>query len=156
MENQIATLRGVKRFWFDVLRSAKLPYFEKADDNCHVLRDELYTYWLAWCRTVNHKNTISLESFGSQFKELIPELDDNGKVQRGRNGVIASLVEGGRQSTGDRDYFHKIPTLELCRQLWDNMFEAQYDWGDTKEWEKLVLEEWLRKKKNIMDINSIF
>jgi hypothetical protein len=88
MENQIATLRGVKRFWFDVLRSAKLPYFEEKNDNFHVLVDDLYHYWLAWCRTVNHKNIISIESFGIQFKELIPALDVNGKVQRGRNGAM--------------------------------------------------------------------
>ena len=50
MENQIATLRGVKRFWFDVLRSAKLPYFKEKDDNYHVVRDVLYHYWLAWCQ----------------------------------------------------------------------------------------------------------
>ena len=63
MENQIATLRGVQRFWFDVLRSARLPYFEEKDDKYHVVRDVLYHYWLAWCRIVHHKNTISPESF---------------------------------------------------------------------------------------------
>jgi hypothetical protein len=156
MDNQIATLRGAKRFWFDVLRSARLPYFEDKDGNHHVLRDELYTYWLVWCRTVNHKNTLSPETFGSQFKELIPALDVNGRVQRRPNGSIVSLVEGGRQSTGDRDYFHKIPTLALCRGLWDNIWDAQYNWGDTKEWEKLNIEEWLRKKKSIMDANNPF
>ena len=164
MENQIATLRGVKRFWFDVLRSAKLPYFEEKDDNYHVVRDVLYHYWLAWCRTVNHKNTLSIETFGSQFKELIPALDVNGKVQRGRNGGVISLVEGGRQSTGDREYFHKIPTMELCRQLWDNKFEALHSWeGDEKpagpeaqKWEKIDVSEWIKRKRNIMDSNSEF
>ena len=164
MENQIATLRGVKRFWFDVLRSLKLPYFEEKDDNYHVLRETLYHYWLAWCRTVNHKNTISLESFGAQFKELIPALDANGKVQRGRNGAVVSLVESGRQSTGDRDYFHIIPTSELCRALWDNMFDAHHNWGDTgKEtaddvplWEKIDLTEWIKKKRDIMNNSNPF
>ena len=70
LENQIATLRGVKRFWFDVLRGAKLPFFEEKDDNYHVLRDDLYDYYLIWCRSVNHKNTLSKETFGAQFKEL--------------------------------------------------------------------------------------
>ena len=164
MENQIATLRGVNRFWFEVLRSAKLPYFHEENDNYHVVRDVLYHYWLAWCRTVNHKNTISVESFGAQFKELIPALDANGKVQRGRNGAVISLVEGGRQSKGDREYFHKIPTLELCRQLWDNKFEGQYDWGrdekpvgnEAPKWEQIDVTEWIKRKRNVMDFNANF
>ena len=164
MENQIATLRGVKRFWFDVLRSAKLPYFHKEDDNYHVVRDVMYHYWLAWCRMVNHKNQLSPETFGAQFKELIPALDANGKVQRGRNGAVVSLVLGGRQSTGDREYFHKIPTVELCRQLWEIMYEARYSWEDTKDdkdqdvegWEKFDVSEWVKRRRNIMDFNSDF
>ena len=155
MENQIATLRGVKRFWFDVIRSAKLPYFEMKDDNYHVLRDDLFHYWLAWCRTVNHKNTLSIETFGSQFKELIPALDLNGKVQRGRNGAIVSLIESGRRSTGDRNYFHKIPSMALCRNLWDNAWDGRFNWEGAKEWEKLNLDEWLRRKRSIVD-NSPF
>jgi hypothetical protein len=164
MENQIATLRGVKRFWFDVLRSAKLPYFHKEDDNYHVVRDVMYHYWLAWCRMVNHKNQLSPETFGAQFKELIPALDANGKVQRGRNGAVVSLVLGGRQSTGDREYFHKIPTVELCRQLWEIIYEARYSWEDTKDdkgqdvegWEKFDVSEWVKRRRNIMDFNSDF
>jgi Poxvirus D5 protein-like len=164
IENQIATLRGVKRFWFSVLRSAKLPYFHAENDNYHVIRDVLYHYWLAWCRTVNHKNTITFESFGTQFKELIPALDVNGKVQKGRNGAVVSLVEGGRQSSGDREYFHKIPTLELCRQLWDNKYEAHHNWeGDEKptenevqKWEQIDVSDWIKRKRNIMDFNTDF
>jgi Family of unknown function (DUF5906) len=156
MENQIATLRGVKRFWFDVLRSAKLPYFEEKDDNYHVLRDDLYGYWLAWCRTVNHKNQLSPETFGSQFKELIPALDVNGKVQRGSNGAVVNLVGSGRQSTGDREYFHKIPILDLCRALWDNTWEAHYTWENTNGWDKLDLDVWLNKRRNILTSNSFF
>jgi hypothetical protein len=156
MENQIATLRGVKRSWFDVLRSAKLPYFEEKDDDYHVLRDDLYGYWLAWCRSVNHKNTLSIETFGSQFKELIPALDANGKTQRGRNGVIMNLVGAGRHTTGDREYFHKIPTLDLCRALWDNAWEAHYVWEDVQKWEKLDLDVWLNKRRNILTYNSLF
>ena len=156
MENQIATLRGVKRFWFDVLRSAKLPYFEEKNDNYHVLRDDLYGYWLIWCRSVNHKNMLSLQTFGSQFKELIPALDENGKVQRGRNGVIINLVEQGRQSTGDRDYFHMLPSLDLCRALWDHSWEAVYDWEETKSWEKLNLDVWLNKRRNVMNPDILF
>ena len=95
LENQIATLRGVKRFWFDVLRGAKLPFFEEKDDNYHVLRDDLYDYYLIWCRSVNHKNTLSKETFGAQFKELIPALDVNGRVQRDRNGAVVNLVGSG-------------------------------------------------------------
>jgi hypothetical protein len=156
MENQIATLRGVKRFWFDVLRSAKLPYFEEKNDNFHVLVDDLYHYWLAWCRTVNHKNLISIESFGIQFKELIPALDVNGKVQRGRNGAIVNLVERGRQSTGDRDYFHKIPALDICRSLWDNSWDALYSWEPSDKWEKLNLPEWIHGKRSIMSSDGPF
>jgi Family of unknown function (DUF5906)/Poxvirus D5 protein-like len=164
MENQIATLRGVRRFWFDVLRSFKLPYFEEKDGNYHVLVDDLYDYYLAWCRTVNHKNTLSKETFGSQFKELIPALDVNGKVQKGPNGAVVSLVERGRQSTGDRDYFHKIPILDLCRQLWDNMYEARHNWerdielkeGEEQKWERLKLDEWIHKRRNIMNTNNPF
>lgn len=137
------------------LRSAKLPYFEEKDDNYHVVRDVLYHYWLAWCRIVNHKNTISVESFGAQFKELIPALDANGRVQRSRNGAIVSLVEGGRQSTGDREYFHKLPALELCRALWDNIYEGRYSWEsdeklpEAQRWEKIDVAEWIKRKRNI-------
>jgi Family of unknown function (DUF5906) len=164
MENQIATLRGVKRFWFEVLRSAQLPYFDEKEDNYHVLVDDLYDYFLAWCRTVNQKNTLSKETFGSQFKELIPALDANGKVQRGRNGAVVSLVDRGRQSSGDRDYFHKVPTLALCRALWDNVWEAHYNWwkdaelkeNEEQKWDKLKLDEWIHKRRNIMNANSLF
>ena len=87
LENQIATLRGVKRFWFDVLRGAKLPFFEEKDDNYHVLRDDLYDYYLIWCRSVNHKNTLSKETFGAQFKELSAT---NRKLMKRR--IIAEMV----------------------------------------------------------------
>ena len=166
MENQIATLRGVKRFSSMYLRSAKLPYFHEENDNYHVVRDVMYHYWLAWCRMVNHKNQLSPETFGTQFKELIPALDANGKVQRGRNGAVVSLVLGGRQSTGDREYFHIIPTLELCRALWDNTYEAHYSWEDAKRkddkgqdvegWEKFDVSEWVKRRRNIMDFAADF
>jgi hypothetical protein len=156
MENQIATLRGAKRFWFDVLRGAKLPYFEEKGGNYHVLKDDLFGYWLIWCRTVGHKNTFEKDSFGSVFKEFIPALDDNGRVARHRNGAIISVVEQGRQSTGDREYFHKIPEMDLCRALWDKSWDAQYEWDDTTKWEKLDLAVWLNKRRDILNNSTPF
>jgi len=164
MENQIATLRCVKRFWFDVLRSAKLPYFEEKDDNYHVMVDDLFDHYQIWCRTINHRNTLTKETLGAAFKELIPALDANGRVQRGRNGAVVSLVERGRQSTGNRDYFHKVPILDLCRALWDNVWEARYNWwkdaelkeNEHQKWEKLNLDEWINKRRSIMNPNSSF
>ena len=96
--------------------------------------------------------------------EVIPALDVNGRVQRDRNGAVVNLVGSGRQSSGDRDYFHKIPTLDLCRSLWDNMFEAHHNWGDTgkekeddePKWEKIKLDEWIHKRRIVMNPNITF
>jgi hypothetical protein len=83
-------------------------------------------------------------------------LDVNGKVQRGSNGAVVNLVGSGRQSTGDREYFHKIPILDLCRALWDNTWEAHYTWENTNGWDKLDLDVWLNKRLNILTSNSFF
>jgi hypothetical protein len=124
--------------------------------NYHVLKDDLFGYWLIWCRTVGHKNTFEKDSFGSVFKEFIPALDDNGRVARHRNGAIFSLVEQGRQSTGDREYFHRIPEMDLCRALWDKSWDAQYEWDDTTKWEKLDLAVWLNKRRDILNNSTPF
>lgn len=85
-------------------------------------------------------------------------------MRRSRNGVVINLLGSGRQSTGDREYFHKIPTLDLCRQLWDNNFEAHHSWdsdekpaGDEEQkWEKIDVSEWIKRKRNIIDFNAEF
>jgi hypothetical protein len=64
-------------------------------------------------------------------------------VQKGRNGAVVSLVERGRQSSGEREYFHKAPMLRLCRSLWDNMFEAHYNWERDSELKENEDQKWV-------------
>jgi hypothetical protein len=91
-------------------------------------------------------------------------VDISGRMQKGRNGVILNLVGSGRQSTGDREYFHKIPTLALCRALWDNIYEAHHSWelddklkeNEDQKWEKFDVDNLIWRKRILMDVGNVF
>jgi uncharacterized protein DUF5906 len=134
-ENKIANLKGVRKFVFDLLSSATIPYFEKEGDEYHIYHRDMFTYFLHFQSIIGVKNHVSEDSFGIQFKACFPALDGNGLIQKYPNGRVMSIIES-KQNKANDNYYYVMPELDIGRALWNTQWEGEgiYQWEQRNSW----------------------
>jgi hypothetical protein len=148
-ENKIANLKGVRKFVFDLLSSATIPYFRNEGDEYCVYHQDMFNYFLQYQDIISTRNKVSPGSFGIQFKACFPALDANGIVQKYPNGRAISIIESKQNKEND-NYYYIMPEIDVGRALWNKQWEGEgvYQWEQQFEnWRRVDIKNLINDPK---------
>jgi hypothetical protein len=79
------------------------------------------------------KNRSDEVSFGMRFAQFFPLLDSGGNVLKERNGKNMKFLKTDKiQDTN----CYIIPSLKMCRAMFEAYLGQKIDWPDDGEWEE--------------------
>jgi Family of unknown function (DUF5906) len=148
MEQQIASMSSLERWWLSVLRKGKITSIgaedNGANDDCGwiiVYREGLYTAYKRAMKTIGtRQKLLQDDEFSIQWRSLIPLVDGSHVVKNEDGRRVVSLVKMKRVGK-DRTYCHVIPPLSVCRELIQLRLNGNaLDWEEPFDWEDTEFE----------------
>jgi hypothetical protein len=138
LDQAVKNLKGVPRWFFEVLSDGKLEYWKQdPDGSIYVLKDKMPEEYQKFHDAYYPKDPVPVPTqFGIQLGDLLPALDVNGAIikkkgksesildyDRQRDAAIKKIKPGIQIPKGPRDsdysYSYVLPDLQVCRTLFN-------------------------------------
>jgi Family of unknown function (DUF5906) len=139
LEQKIDSMKGEERFWYTLLYTGELPYsgtnigkyYGGTGTEYMVLKYRLITQFQRFMNKRPEKNKHDEVTFGMAFAKFFPMLDNNGKLMLYPDGKPMKYLKSDKLSIGNS---YIMPSLSICRKLFDFYLGQQCEWPDDEEW----------------------
>jgi Family of unknown function (DUF5906) len=139
LEQKIESMKGEERFWYTLLHTGELDilginhgkYYGKMEKEYSVIKYKLFNRFQRFMNKKAEKNRSDEVSFGMRFSKFFPVIDNNGTIQKDRNGNPMKMLKSDKHQETN---CYIIPSLNTCRLLFDVYFGQKCDWPDNDEW----------------------
>ena len=146
------SLKYEQRFWLDILRRGQLPYArithgryydsmfsgERPMHEFHFLTARAFEDFLSYTKNMAARSRSDESSFGIEMREFFPK---DGVIAYGTGRGSGRILSFLRKERISGAYYYIIPSLYICRWLFDVITGQEHDWalwteGDwrTEDW----------------------
>jgi hypothetical protein len=133
-------LKYEARFWLDILRREQLPYArvtygryygsmftdEKPMVEFHVLTAKLFEDFVSYTKNSVARSRSDETNFGIEMREFFPK---NGVIEYGTGRGSGRMLSFLKKDRIGGAYYYIIPSLGICRWLFDVITGQEHDWA---------------------------
>jgi hypothetical protein len=144
LEQKLESLKSEERFWYNMMHEAELPiegtnqgkYYPGNQMEYMVIKYILFNRFQRFTNRRVEKNRADSTSFGMRFSQFFPVIDGDGNIVKERNGKNMRFLKTDKPNDVN---FYIIPTLSLCRRMFEAYIGHKIEWPDNKDWTEKYL-----------------
>jgi hypothetical protein len=138
LDQKLESLPATDRFWYTSLYQGELiilgtnenKYYGKGKEYM-VIKYKLFNQYQRFANKKEGKNRSDEVSFGMRFSQFFPMLDGGGNIMKERNGKNMKFLKNDKFQELN---CYIIPTLAICRLMFEAYIGHKIDWPDDGEW----------------------
>ena len=128
LDQKLASASAEEKFWFDTLRSGRLPGAHETEPNACLKRRFQDAY-------VRHANRMGVRHLASETKLGIFVADYAGSALVGDLKIPYTVYAPNGDKLKRRGNAYKFPPLKECRERFEVKINQGVDWGCVAEWQ---------------------
>jgi len=136
-DQKAESLDIVENWWQNVITKGQMPIVGSDGGFIYVGRERLYDDFMKEAKRSQRRQILpNQRSFGIKLNACIPKVEGN-KILMNSDGrrCISLIGEKRVGNDGNRIYCYVIPSLDICREIWDFKLKKISEWKEPNEWE---------------------
>ena len=126
-EQKLLSLSPEEDWWHEKLSTGNLLNAVRGGGwPREVLKEALHEDYLEYAQKMRLYKPLSRVALGKFLARMMPAPYPK-SVQRWTS-VTQIMGDGSEHQTSTRQYFYELPSLEVCRDFWDNNYEGTSEW----------------------------